>query len=106
MTNPHPPAADAGPPRALATAEDIDEAFDDAIDAYLTLNRGTEAQAEAAALRKEWAARGRFAAAWKRLCAIDRAWPKTHRRPMLPLGVMGDVNRLALGADDDSEPRP
>lgn len=39
----------------------------------------------------------RFAAAWKRLCAIDKARQATHRRPMLPRGVMDEVNQIALG---------
>lgn len=41
--------------------------------------------------------RDRFAAAWRRLCAIDRERQGTHRRPLLPRGVMDEVNRFALG---------
>ncbi len=39
----------------------------------------------------------RYAAAWERLCAIDRERQATHRRPMLPRGVMDEVNAIATG---------
>lgn len=39
----------------------------------------------------------RQAAAWRRLCAIDKARQATHRGPLLPRGVMDEVNAVALG---------
>jgi hypothetical protein len=41
----------------------------------------------------------RYAAAWARLCAIDKERQVTHRRPMLPRGVMDEVNRIATGQE-------
>lgn len=38
-----------------------------------------------------------YAAAWERLCAIDKERQRTHRRPMLPRGVMDELNAIALG---------
>jgi hypothetical protein len=39
------------------------------------------------------------AAAWRRLCAIDKERQATHRRPMVPRGVMDEVNGIALGKE-------
>lgn len=52
---------------------------------------------ELAALRDEAARLRPHAAAWARLCAIDKERQSTHRRPMLPRGVMDEVNAIATG---------
>lgn len=62
-----------------------------------TVEEGWITEEEECALALELVWLRRHAAAWKRLCEIDRAWPKTHLRPMLPRGIMAEVNALALG---------
>ena len=56
-------------------SQDTDEDFADAIDAYLTLNRGTEAQEAATALRAAWATCRAGAAAWEFLTGYDADVP-------------------------------